>query len=51
MVGFYSGFGSGLILVVVVVVIVVVAVVFSHKCGFGDGFLVVDGDGSWVWLG
>ena len=40
MVGFYSGFGSGLILVVVVVV--VVAVVFGHECGFGDG--------SWVWL-
>ena len=47
MVGFYSGFGSGLILVVVVVV----AVVFGHECCFGDGFLVVDGDGSWVWLG
>ena len=42
MVGFYSGFGSGLILVVVVVV----AVVFGHECGLGDGFLVVDGDGS-----
>ena len=42
MVGFYSGFGSGLILVVVVVVVVV----FGHECGFGDGFLVVDGDGS-----
>ena len=26
-------------------------VVFSHGCGFGDGFLAMDGDGSWVWLG
>ena len=43
--GFYSGFGSSLILDVVV------AIVFSHGCGFGDGFLAMDGDGSWVWLG
>ena len=43
--GFYSGFGSSLILDVVV------AIVFSHGCGFGDGFLAVDGDGPWVWLG
>nr|POF08519.1 hypothetical protein CFP56_58548 [Quercus suber] len=37
--GFYSGFGSGLILAVAVVV------VFGRGCDFGDGFLVVDGDG------
>ena len=43
--GFYLGFGSSLILAVAM------AGVFSRRCGFGDWFLAVDGDGSWVWLG
>ena len=43
--GFYLGFGSSLILAVAMVG------VFSRRCGFGDWFLAVDGDGSWVWLG
>ena len=37
--------GLGLILAVDV------AVVFGRGCGFGDWFLAVDVDGSWVGLG